>query len=95
MRWEWGDLAYLIAVADAGTTLGAARRLGVNQTTCARRLTALERALGLEKGTLDAHCMAALAHPISPVVVDEGPVQEVVHEAVRGLVERIVHANVD
>lgn len=39
-----------------------------------------ERALGLEKGTLDAHCMAALAHPISPVVVDEGPVQEVVHE---------------
>jgi DNA-binding transcriptional LysR family regulator len=45
MRFEWSDLRYFLAVARNGTTLGAARALGVNQTTCARRITALERAL--------------------------------------------------
>ena len=45
MQFEWSDLRYFLAVARSGTTLGAARALGVNQTTCARRITALERAL--------------------------------------------------
>jgi DNA-binding transcriptional LysR family regulator len=45
MRFEWSDLRYFLAVARSGTTLGAAQALGVNQTTCARRITALERAL--------------------------------------------------
>jgi DNA-binding transcriptional LysR family regulator len=45
MRFEWSDLRYFLAVARNGTTLGAAQALGVNQTTCARRITALERAL--------------------------------------------------
>lgn len=45
MRFEWSDLRYFLAVARSGTTLGAARALGVNQTTCARRIAALERAL--------------------------------------------------
>ena len=47
MRWDWGDARYFLAVAECGTTLGAARLLGVNQTTCARRIAALEAALGL------------------------------------------------
>ena len=47
MTWEWSDLRYFLAVARSGTTSGAARLLGVNQTTCARRIEALERALGL------------------------------------------------
>jgi DNA-binding transcriptional LysR family regulator len=42
---EWSDLRYLLAVARAGTLAAAARRLGVNQTTVARRLLAAERAL--------------------------------------------------
>ncbi|MFI0849704.1 LysR family transcriptional regulator [Mesorhizobium sp. IMUNJ 23232] len=46
MHFEWSDLRYFLAVARAGTTLGAARSLAVNQTTCARRITALEHALG-------------------------------------------------
>jgi DNA-binding transcriptional LysR family regulator len=46
MPFEWSDLRYFLAVARSGTTSGAARALGVNQTTCARRITALERALG-------------------------------------------------
>ncbi|MFI0847507.1 LysR family transcriptional regulator [Mesorhizobium sp. IMUNJ 23232] len=45
MHFEWSDLRYFLAVARSGTTLGAARALDVNQTTCARRITALERAL--------------------------------------------------
>ncbi|SPH25049.1 HTH-type transcriptional regulator DmlR [Defluviimonas aquaemixtae] len=45
--YDWNDLRYLIAVAGAGSTIAAARRLGVNQTTVARRIDALERALGV------------------------------------------------
>jgi DNA-binding transcriptional LysR family regulator len=46
MQFEWGDIRYFLAVARKGTTLAAARALGVNQTTCARRIAALERSLG-------------------------------------------------
>ena len=44
--YDWGDLKVFIAVARAGSTLAAARELGVNQTTVARRVAALEVALG-------------------------------------------------
>ena len=44
--YDWGDLKVFIAVARAGSTLAAARELGVNQTTVARRVAALEEALG-------------------------------------------------
>jgi DNA-binding transcriptional LysR family regulator len=43
---DWNDLRYLLAVARAGSFAGAARRLDVNQTTVARRLNAIEAALG-------------------------------------------------
>ena len=46
-QWEWTDARYFLAVAREGATLRAANRLGVNQTTCARRIAALEEALGL------------------------------------------------
>lgn len=44
---DWDDLRHLLAVARAGTLAAAARRLGVDQTTVARRLAALEKALGV------------------------------------------------
>lgn len=44
MRWD--DLQYVLAVARSGSALGAARRLGVNQTTVLRRLDALDAAVG-------------------------------------------------
>ena len=44
--YDWGDLKVFIAVARAGSTLAAARALGVNQTTVARRVAALEDTLG-------------------------------------------------
>jgi DNA-binding transcriptional LysR family regulator len=45
MDFEWSDLRYFLAVARHGTTSAAARALSVSQTTCARRIEALERAL--------------------------------------------------
>lgn len=42
----WDDIRYFLAVARTGSTAAAARSLGVNQTTVARRIGELERALG-------------------------------------------------
>jgi DNA-binding transcriptional LysR family regulator len=44
---DWNDLRYFLAVAREGSTLAAGRTLRVSQTTVARRVTALEKALGL------------------------------------------------
>ncbi|MGE3829619.1 MAG: LysR family transcriptional regulator [Parvibaculaceae bacterium] len=43
---DWNDLRYILTISRAGTLAAAARRLGVNQTTVARRLAAAEAALG-------------------------------------------------
>lgn len=51
---NWDDLKIFLAVARSGQMLGAARRLGVNHATVARRLTALEDSLNtrlVERGT--------------------------------------------
>ena len=42
---NWDDVRIFLAVARAGQILQAARRLGVNHATVARRVTALEEAL--------------------------------------------------
>jgi DNA-binding transcriptional LysR family regulator len=39
---NWDDIRIFLAIARAGQILGAARRLGLNHATVARRLTALE-----------------------------------------------------
>lgn len=44
--FDWNDLRYFLAVARAGSTLGAAEALRVNQSTVARRVASLEQALG-------------------------------------------------
>jgi DNA-binding transcriptional LysR family regulator len=44
---DWNDLRYFLAVARDGSTLAAAKALRVSQTTVARRIAALEAALGL------------------------------------------------
>lgn len=44
--FDWNDLRFLLAVADTGSTLAAARALGVNQSTVQRRLAELEARLG-------------------------------------------------
>ena len=44
---DWNDLRYFLAVARDGSTLAAGRALRVSQTTVARRIAALEQAVGL------------------------------------------------
>lgn len=44
---DWNDLRYFLGVAEHGSTLAAGRKLRVSQTTVARRIAALEEALGL------------------------------------------------
>ena len=43
---DWNDLRYFLGVADHGSTLAAGRALRVSQTTVARRIAALEEAIG-------------------------------------------------
>lgn len=45
--FDWNDLRHFLAVARGGSTLAAGRALRVSQTTVARRVTALEQALGV------------------------------------------------
>lgn len=45
--FDWDDLRAFLAVAETGSTLAAGKRLRVSQTTAARRVAALEQALGL------------------------------------------------
>lgn len=45
--FDWNDLRYFLAVAREGSTLAAARALRTSQTTVARRVAALEQALGV------------------------------------------------
>jgi DNA-binding transcriptional LysR family regulator len=45
--FEWDDLRYVLAVANARSLAGAARALGVNHTTVLRRVSAFEKRLGL------------------------------------------------
>jgi DNA-binding transcriptional LysR family regulator len=46
--FDWNDLKHFLAVAREGSTIAAAKVLGVNQSTVHRRLTELEARLGRE-----------------------------------------------
>ena len=46
--FNWDDLKPFLAVARAGSTLGAAKLLGVSQPTVQRRIAALEKSLGCQ-----------------------------------------------
>jgi DNA-binding transcriptional LysR family regulator len=46
VAYDWNDLRVFLAVARAGSTLAASRALGSSQSTVARRIEALEHALG-------------------------------------------------
>jgi DNA-binding transcriptional LysR family regulator len=48
VKFDWNDLRFFAAVLEHGSTARAARAIGVDQTTVARRITALEGALGIE-----------------------------------------------
>lgn len=45
---DWNDIKYFLSVAEEGSTLASGRALRVSQTTVARRIAALEEALGIQ-----------------------------------------------
>lgn len=51
--FDWDDLRYFLAVARQGSTLAAAKIMGVSQPTVARRLSALEERL--ERKLVEQH----------------------------------------
>ena len=66
--FDWNDLRHFLAVARSGTTLGAAEALKVNQTTVARRIAALEQALGarLFERAQSGYRLTELGHELLP-----------------------------
>ena len=52
---EWSDWRVFLAVARHGSTLGAGKALRLSQSTAARRVTALEEALGVRLFERRAH----------------------------------------
>src|SRR5690606_21819162 len=67
--FEWDDLRHLIAVSREGSTLAAAKTLGVNQSTVHRRLVALEGAMGLT--LLIRHPSGYRLSEIGELLIDE------------------------
>ena len=60
---RWDDFRVALAIAREGSLKGASRRLGINPTTVARRLEALETALGVglfERTREGVHATASL-----------------------------------
>jgi DNA-binding transcriptional LysR family regulator len=45
--WQWDDVRFFLAVARTGSLSGAARVLGAGHVTVGRRITALEKRLGV------------------------------------------------
>jgi DNA-binding transcriptional LysR family regulator len=66
--FDWNDLRYLLAVAQHGSTIAAARALGVNQSTVQRRIAALEVQLGrpLTVRTPSGYAMTAFGTSLLP-----------------------------
>ena len=71
---NWSDVRVFLAVVQAGSTLGASRALGMPQPTVARRIDALENALGLDlferdtrgfRATRDGTRLAEIARPLA------------------------------
>ena len=92
---DWDDLRHFLAVADTGSTLAAGRRLRVSQTTCARRVAALEARLGLrlfdrrQAGyilTADGEALVASAQAAAAAVEEFAAAAQERARAARGVV---------
>lgn len=65
---DWDNLRFFLEVARSGTLVAAARRLGVDHTTVARRLRALEQQVGatLFKRDADGHRLTEAGQALLP-----------------------------
>jgi DNA-binding transcriptional LysR family regulator len=66
--FEWDDLRHFLAFARAGSMQGAARALGVNQSTVQRRIAELEERLGrrLVERHLTSYRLTELGEELRP-----------------------------
>ncbi len=84
---RWDDLRFLLAVARAGTLLGAGRALGVTTSTVGRRLRALEEQLGVQlfERTSEGVIATLAAERLLPWAEGVEQAHEAFARAVRGL----------
>lgn len=92
---DWGDLRYFVALARAGSLSAAARALGAEHTTVARRVTALEAAVGarlVERGprgyqlTAEGERVAEVAFKVEDDIFGLERVLDAGHGALTGVV---------
>ena len=69
MAIDWDDLRLVSVMREEGSAAGAARRLGIDQTTASRRLARLERALGVT--LFDRHERRLVARPALEAVAED------------------------
>lgn len=69
---DWDNLRYFLELSRAGTLTAAARRLGVDHTTVARRIQALERGIGAQLFLREAsgHRLTEAGRRLLPQVED-------------------------
>src|SRR6266849_466735 len=66
--FDWNDLKHFLAFARQGSTVAAAKMLGVNQSTVHRRLAELEKCLGrrLVERNLTGYRLTELGEELRP-----------------------------
>jgi molybdate transport repressor ModE-like protein len=88
-RMDWDDLRFVLAIAQAGSLSGAARKLGVNHATVFRRLKAMEDGIGVR--LFEKHSDGFVTTPAGDEAV---AVAVDLEERVTGLERRIVGRDV-
>lgn len=83
-EWSWDDVRLFLAASRARSLTGAARTLGVNQSTASRRLAALEAALGVR---LFDRLRDGLEP--TPVAADVVPLAEAAEAAMHGFAQAV------
>ena len=87
---DWNDLRHFLAVARHGSTIAAAKALGVNQSTVHRRLSALERQLG--RRVVERH---PSGYRLTAVGEELRPLAERIETAVQDLERRAASSDAD
>lgn len=87
---DWNDLRHFLAVARHGSTIAAAKALGVNQSTVHRRLCELERQLG--RRLVERH---PSGYRLTAVGEELRPLAERVETAVQDLQRRAASSDAD
>ena len=67
--FDWSDLRHFLAVARLGSTIRAAKVLGMNQSTVQRRIAELERQLGQIRfeRRVDGYRLTSLGEELRPI----------------------------